>query len=344
MIERPATEVELVAIVGRAAAGGRAVAVGHAAAKASPAGGALLIDLSGYDRLLRVDRDNGEATVEAGISLRAFGIALGSWGLSLENGGGDPGRSLGAAVSVGAHGTGAAYGGVATQVSALRLVAPDGSVVCCSATQEPAIFNAALIGLGAVGVISTVTVRCEAGFNLRAEIHRVDLDRALADFDSLADGNDHFELSWLAGRRHCRVTTANRTDDAADGRAVDRGYRWFSRRRATRSPVEFSFPRREAAPALRRVREIIGASRWAPPFPIVVSVTAADDIALSPAEGRPSVYIAGVAGLDGRPQWRAGDGARAASHRDLYPRFGEWQAVRDRLDPDGRFAQTSGQG
>lgn len=341
LIERPPTEAELVAIVRRAAAERRAVAVGGGTGSAG--GDAVLIDLSGYDRVLRVDRDNGEATIEAGISVRALGITLGSWGLSLENGGRDPRQSLGAAVSLGAHGTGAAYGGLATQVTALRLVTPDGQIVRCSATEEPEIFNAARVGLGALGVISTMTMRCQPGFNLRVDTRSVDLDGALADFDALADGNDHFEVSWLSGRHRAKVTTANRTDEAADGRAVDRGYRWFNRRRITRCAVEFSLARTESSAALRRAREQGGGSRWAAPFPIVVSVTAGDDIPLSPAEGRASVYIAGVAGMDGRRQWGTGP-ADVASQRARYPRFCEWQAVRDRLDPDGRFAQTSGQG
>jgi hypothetical protein len=73
-------------------------------------------------------------------------------------------------------------------------------------------------------------------------------------------------------------------------------------------------------------------------------VTAGDDIPLSPAEGRPSIYVAGVAGLGGRPQWGSPHGLTTAALRALYPRWDEWQAVRDRLDPDRRIIQTSGQG
>lgn len=320
------------AIVARAAPARRPVCVGR-----HPKGDRVTIDLSGYHRILRVDRDNGSATVEAGIAVGHLDHALASWGLSLENGVRNPDQALGAAVSVGAHGTGARFGGLVTQVTALRLVAPDGSVVDCSADEEPEIFDAARVGLGALGVLSTVTVRCQRGFNLRAATTTLDLDRALGDLDALAAANDHVELSWLAGRHTARVTTANRTSEPPDGRGVDRAYRWFNRR-PTRRPKssEYSYPRDESGPALQRARQRGDSSRTALPFPIVVSVTAADDVALSPTQGRPSIYIAGVAGLDGRPQW----GVDAS----MYPRFGEWQAVRDRLDPERRFAQTSGHG
>ncbi len=338
MLERPPTEAELVAVVKQAAAGGRRVRVGHSAEP-----DVVAIDLANYDRLVRVDREAGSATVEAGISLRALSIALGSWGLSLESGGGHPAQSLGAAISIGAHGTGARYGGLATQVVALRLVAPDGSVIACSATAEPEVFAAARVGLGALGVISTITLRCQPGFNLRVVTETMDLDQALAGFDTVADAHDHVELEWAAGRGTAQVTTADRTEAPADGAAVDRGYRWFIRRRKRRRVVEYSFDREAAIPALRRARELAAARRRGPHFPVVVSVTAGDDIPLSPAQGRPSVYIAGVAGLDGgRPQW--GSGVRPEEVAAQYPRYRDWEAVRDRLDPQRRFTQTNGQG
>ncbi|MDQ6613191.1 MAG: hypothetical protein M3083_00095, partial [Actinomycetota bacterium] len=90
--------------------------------------------------------------------------------------------------------------------------------------------------------------------------------------------------------------------------------------------------------------ELSARRRTAPLFPIEVSVTAGDNILLSPAQGRPSVYIGGIAGLDGRPQWGSAHGLSAASLRARYPRWDDWQAVRDRIDPDRRFAQTRGQG
>jgi L-gulono-1,4-lactone dehydrogenase len=140
------------------------------------------------------------------------------------------------------------------------------------------------------------------------------------------------------------VVTANRTDEPADGGAVDRSYRWWNRRRIWPPQVEYSITRDEAASALRRARELSAVSRTALPFPIEVSVSAADDIPLSPSEGRPSVYIAGVAGLGGRPQWGSAHGLSTTALQSLYPRWDEWQAVRDRLDPDRRFAQRRGQG
>lgn len=345
VIEQPRTEAELVAIVRRAAVDGRRVrAVGRARRSRVLRGDEIQVDLAAYRRVQRVDRERATATVEAGITLRELGIALGSWGLSMENGGRQPGQTLGAAVSLGAHGSGATHGGLATQVTGLRLVTPSGTVIDCSASEEPEIFDAARVGRGMLGVISTVTLRCQAGFNLRSEVTSVGLDEALATFDTYIDGHEYAELSWLPGRDRARIVTADRTDEPADGGAVDRGYRWFNRRRTWPAKVAYSFARPASGPALQRARELSAGRRSAPLFPIEVSVTAADDIALSPAQGRPSLYIAGVAGLSGRPEWGSAHGLGPDALRAMYPRWDEWQAVRDRLDPTRRFAQSRGQG
>ncbi|MDQ6615715.1 MAG: FAD-binding protein, partial [Actinomycetota bacterium] len=253
VVERPGTEAELIAIVKRAAAAGRPVRVAGRAGRAPRwDGNDILIDLAGYNRVLRVDRAGGQATTEAGITLRRLAVALGSWGLSLENGGRRPGQALGAAISLGAHGTGAAYGAVATQVTALRLITPAGTVISCSATEDREIFDAARVGLGQLGVISTVTMRCEPGFNVRTAAASLDLGEALDRFAAYADGNNYFTLSWLPGRDRARVVTANRTDEPADGGAVDRGYRWFNRRRVWPPQFEYAVGRDESGPALRR--------------------------------------------------------------------------------------------
>ncbi len=343
-MERPPTEAELVAIVRGAATAGRPLRVGRPSKSRHHRGDEILIDLSSYQRLVRVDREAGTATVEAGISVGRLGVLLGAWGLSLENGCRRPSQALGAAVSLGAHGTGAAYGGLATQVLALRLVAPDGTVISCSATEEAEIFDAARVGLGALGVISLVTLRCRPGFNLRSQSRSLDLETALAGIDGFAGGNEYFELSWWPGRSRARVITANRTREPADGGAVDRNYRWWHRRRLWAPVMEYSFGREEAAPALQRAVELTGGPRSRALFPIEVSVTAGDDIPLSPAEGRASLYIAGVAGLGGRPQWGTPHGLNRAGLRARYPRWDEWEAARERLDPHRRLVQRSGQG
>src|SRR5438132_7868474 len=106
-------------------------------------------------------------------------------------------QSISGAISTATHGTGHAFGGIATQVTGLRLITGDGSVVDGSAEKEPEIFSAARVGLGALGIISTVTLRCVKAFNLHAIEMPERVDEVLERLDENIQTNDHFEFFWV---------------------------------------------------------------------------------------------------------------------------------------------------
>ena len=110
--------------------------------------------------------------------------------------------------------------------------------------------------------------------------------------------------------------------------------------------------------ALRAINDLIEANNWRISFPVEVRVAAADDNWLSTAHGRASGYIAvhrywrdeptqyfeGVEAImksfDGRPHWGKMHFRDAASLATTYPRFGDFLAVRDQLDPQRLFANS----
>ena len=110
----------------------------------------------------------------------------------------------------------------------------------------------------------------------------------------------------------------------------------------------------EAAPqVLADLRRAVDASDWRVPFPVEVRVAAADDVPLSTASGRNTAYVAvhvparsepgeyfaafeAIAGaVGGRPHWGKLHSLDAAVLAGRYPRFGEFTALRDQLDPAG---------
>jgi FAD-linked oxidoreductase len=133
-------------------------------------------------------------------------------------------QTLAGALSTGTHGTGARLGGLATQVEALELVLADGSLVTCSAASRPELFAAARVGLGALGVITSVTLRCVPSFTLAADERPVPVDEVLEQFDSLAAANDHFEFYWFPYGRQALVKRNNRLGPAG---AAMPGWRRF---------------------------------------------------------------------------------------------------------------------
>ena len=70
-------------------------------------------------------------------------------------------------------------------------------------SENPDVLDAARVGLGALGLVSTVTLQCVPAFRLHAIEEPVPVDEVLADLDELVSANDHFEFYWVphtAGR------------------------------------------------------------------------------------------------------------------------------------------------
>jgi len=198
-IERPASEQGLVRIVKQAAAGGQRVKVvgsGHSFTGIALTDGRL-IRLDDYARVLSIDREKQTATVQAGITIARLSQELDKHGLALENLGDINYQSISGAISTATHGTGRALGGIATQVKGLRVITSDGSIVECSAEKEPDTFRAARVGLGALGIISTVTLHCVKAFNLRVIEMPERVDQVIERLDENVQTNDHFEFFWV---------------------------------------------------------------------------------------------------------------------------------------------------
>lgn len=168
------------------------------------------IDLSAWTGVVSVDAASGLVTVRSGTSLRALNAELDRLGLAMTNLGDIDAQTIAGAISTGTHGTGAGFGGISTQVAALELVLADGSVVTCSADERPELFAAGRVGLGAFGVISTVTLRTEQSFVLHAEERPEPLDDVLAGLDENCADNDHFEFYWFPYGRNALTKRNNR--------------------------------------------------------------------------------------------------------------------------------------
>ena len=228
---QPRTVAEISAAVKAAAADGltvRALGSGHSFTAAAATSGVAL-DLSLWTGITAADTRTGVVTARSGTTLRALNVELGGLGLAMANLGDIDAQTLAGALSTGTHGTGAGLGGLATQVEALELVLADGSLVTCSASSRPELFTAARIGLGALGVITTVTLRCVPSFTLIADERPVPMQEVLEQFDALAAANDHFEFYWFPYGRKALVKRNNRPSpaDAAPASAAMPAWRRF---------------------------------------------------------------------------------------------------------------------
>jgi FAD-linked oxidoreductase len=210
---RPGSRAELAAAV----ACGRAVRVagaGHSFSGGVPTDGTLL-SLERLDRVLDVDRASGLVRAEAGIGLHRLVSELHGHGLALPNLGDIDAQSLAGALVTGTHGTGARLGNLASGVEAMELVLADGSERTLTGGDE---LRAARVGLGALGVVAEVTLRCVPSFRLHAVDRPLPLEEVLQSLDEHVDGNDHFELFTFPHSPLALTRINNRTDAPASPR------------------------------------------------------------------------------------------------------------------------------
>jgi len=209
----PRTASEVVEILRTADDDGmtvKAVGSGHSFTPAAVTDG-VLIKPDGLTRLKQIDREAGLVTVESGMPLHQLNALLAENGMALTNMGDIQVQTVAGAIGTGTHGTGRASGSIAAQVAALELVLANGEIVICSPTENAELFQAARLGVGAIGYVTAVTFRTEPSFLLTAREEPMKLDSVLDGFDDLADGNEHFEFYWFPYTTSTNIKRNNRS-------------------------------------------------------------------------------------------------------------------------------------
>lgn len=181
----------------------KTIGAGHSFTDIAATDGVQL-DVASLDGVLAVD--GSLVTLGAGTNLFQLPALLGEHGLALENMGDIDKQTIAGAISTGTHGTGARFGGIATQVEGMTLVTADGSVL----TVGPDLLPAARVGLGALGVITDVTLRCVPDFVMHAVERPEPLEEVLDGWLERAASVDHFEFYWFPHTEQALTKTNTR--------------------------------------------------------------------------------------------------------------------------------------
>src|SRR5262249_35139229 len=147
--------------------------------------------------ILGVDREAMTVTAYAGTQLKVLNAELERRGLSLHNMGDIAEQTLAGAASSGNHGTGGVVAGLAAQLAGFQLVTGTGDVLDASPSQHADLFALGRVGLGALGILTTVTFGVEPLFLLEAHEQPMSWDDALGSFDELADESHHCDMYWF---------------------------------------------------------------------------------------------------------------------------------------------------
>ena len=220
--ERPGSVAEVADALTRARARGekaRVVGSGHSFTDAALTDGTML-SLERMDRLLDVDETTGSVKVEAGITLHALNERLARHGRALENLGDIDVQSLAGAISTGTHGTGGRYRNISASIRAVELTLADGSTVECSEGSDEAAWRAARVGLGALGVITAVTLDTVPAFTLHGFDETKPLEAVFEELDASIDSNEHFEFYTFPYSPLALTRTNNRVDEAPRPRSA----------------------------------------------------------------------------------------------------------------------------
>ena len=225
VVERPASAAAVAAAVTRAAAAGRTVRVagsGHSFTPAVLTDG-MLLDLSWMTGVVDADHGSGRVRVRAGTTIRALTEQLATLGLALENLGDIDAQTIAGALATGTHGTGAGLPGLAGPVEALELVTAAGEVRQVDGS-DPDTLRAARVSLGALGVVTEVTLRCLPAYTLRGVDAAEPLEAVVEALDERVDAHRHFELFTFPHSRLALTRSNDVVDEARRPRSARRAY------------------------------------------------------------------------------------------------------------------------
>jgi FAD-linked oxidoreductase len=201
----------------------KAVGTGHSFSPIAVAPDVLL-DLSEIRGLVDVDAERRRVTVRAGTPLHQIPRLLAPYGLAMENLGDIDRQTIAGAIATGTHGTGAGFGGIATQVVGATLVAGTGELVRLG--EDSDILPAVAVSLGALGVLVDVTLQCVPAFHLEATEHPEPLDDVVAHLPKRIAGVDHFEFFWFPHTTLAMTKSNRRMPESVPRRPLHPVGRW----------------------------------------------------------------------------------------------------------------------
>lgn len=211
----PESEEELLTWLRTSSGPLRPVGAGHSFTPLVPTDGHLIV----LDRMAGI-RDHNAETLEATFGA---GSRLSQLGPALEAVGQGPlilpdidRQTLAGAISTGTHGTGLTLHSLSGNVTALQLVTSTGEVLSLTEASDPDLFKAACVSVGALGIITEVTLKNRAAYRLKARNWTQRIDEVLEDFEAAAERHRHFEMFPLTHSDYALVLAIDETDEPID--------------------------------------------------------------------------------------------------------------------------------
>lgn len=124
-------------------------------------------------------------------------------------------QTLGGVIATATHGSGLHFGVISTSVISLTLLLADGTRQTCSRDEHTDLFLASLCGLGATGLVLSVTLAVEPSFRLKELQKSLNFEEVVTRLDEHVSKAQHVRLWWYPTKDVIRVSYCNRTDEVS---------------------------------------------------------------------------------------------------------------------------------
>ena len=348
-----------------------------------------LLSIADLPSTLELDAEQQTVTISAGMRFGEVAIALQQDGFALHNLGSLPHISVAGACATGTHGSGNRNGTLASAVRAVELLGADGELTWV--TRDDPDFDGAVIALGALGVVTRLTLAVQPTYDVAQVVYDgLPLARLITDFDEILGSAYSVSVftDWSGPAEVWRKARVDERPNAPEGwldaRLAD-GQRhpvpgmppayatqqlgvpgpWHERLPHFRMEFtpssgeelqsEYFLPRSAAVAGVEALTGL--GERLGPVLQISeIRTIAADDLWLSPSQGRDTVAfhftwhpelsavaeaVAAIEGalmpLGARPHWAKVFLVEPETVRERYPRSAEFPKLLERFDPTGTF-------
>lgn len=339
----------------------RTAGAGHSHAPLVPSED-LIADARGLAGVISVDRERRTAWVGAGTRIHALGMPLLASGLGLMNQGDIDQQAIAGATATGTHGTGPTLRNLSAAVIGCRMALANGELVTATPHHMETLWRASRLHLGAFGIVTALELQLREAYRLKENSWRSNLDELGARVDELTAAHRHFEFFWYPQNDVAFVKTIDETREparyplAAEGERLAWSHEVLPNHRPHQhTEMEYSVPAERGMECLMAIRDLLRKDFTAVSWPVEFRTLAADDVWLSTAYERPTVTISVhqttdedetayyqacervFRAFDGRPHWGKMQYLTGTTLRSIHPRWDDWWAVRDSVDPQGTF-------
>lgn len=218
-IFQPKSEKEIIKIIKKANKKDKvvkAIGSGHSCSLIAGADDGYLLDLqTNYQGVIHFDKDTKQLTVKSGTSLQQIVEFAFANDCALDNLGTIVDQSIAGAISTGTHGSGINHGAIDQSIITLSMITANGNLKIFDKRTNADEFHLAVVSLGALGIISTVTIQLVANFNMKITTKSLSFDEMIAHIPK-AYTDDYMRFWWAPHTNQVQYWEAHKTTDKAD--------------------------------------------------------------------------------------------------------------------------------